>query len=130
MSSYNNEAPFNPVMFVHFRKRINVDLVHKLNQKMVKQAEENNGEQQKSQEKSLGEFPNQGRLILDATCAPADISYPRDLGLLHQGRIQTEKIIDTLYEIVRNSFKTKPRTSSAQSKKRIFGSSEKTTTNS
>jgi hypothetical protein len=27
------------------------------------------------------ESPNRGKLIIDATCAPADISYPTDLGL-------------------------------------------------
>jgi len=32
---------------------------------------------------------NQGKLILDATCAPADISYPTDLKLLNQARQHT-----------------------------------------
>jgi hypothetical protein len=43
-------------------------------------------------------FPQNPRepLILDASCAPADISYPTDLNLLNQGRKQTEKIIDIL----------------------------------
>ncbi|MGL5794396.1 MAG: hypothetical protein ACRC06_08290, partial [Waterburya sp.] len=34
---------------------------------------------------------NQGKLILDATCAPGDISYPHDLGILNKARRQTEK---------------------------------------
>ena len=29
------------------------------------------------------ESPNRGKLIIDATCAPADITYPTDLGLLN-----------------------------------------------
>jgi hypothetical protein len=29
---------------------------------------------------------NQGKLLLDATCAPADISYPTDLSLLNEAR--------------------------------------------
>ena len=29
---------------------------------------------------------NQGVLILDATCIPADIKYPTDLGLLNEAR--------------------------------------------
>ena len=37
---------------------------------------------------------SKGKLIIDATCAPADISYPTDLHLLNQGRTKTEKIID------------------------------------
>jgi transposase, IS5 family len=53
---------------------------------------------------------NRGKLILDASCAPADISYPTDLGLLNQARIQTEKIIDCLYKTAKEKVKTKPRT--------------------
>ena len=42
----------------------------------------------------IKENQNQGKLIIDGTCAPADISYPKDLHLLNQGRTKTEKIID------------------------------------
>lgn len=49
-------------------------------------------------------------MILDATCAPGDISYPTDLGLLNQGRKHTEKIIDHLYEQVKEKIGKKPRT--------------------
>jgi len=38
---------------------------------------------------------NRGKLILDATCAPADIHYPTDLRLLNEAREKLEKIIDT-----------------------------------
>lgn len=37
-------------------------------------------------------------MIVDATCAPGDIRYPTDLGILNQAREQTEKIIDRLYQ--------------------------------
>ncbi|OPY59186.1 MAG: Transposase DDE domain protein [Pelotomaculum sp. PtaU1.Bin035] len=40
---------------------------------------------------------NKGKLLLDATCAPADIRYPTDLSLLNEAREKTEKTIDTLY---------------------------------
>jgi transposase, IS5 family len=53
---------------------------------------------------------NRGKLILDATCAPGDISYPTDLGLLNQARKQTEKIIDFLFELVLGELDKKPRT--------------------
>jgi len=52
---------------------------------------------------------NKGQLILDATCAPADIRYPTDLGLLNEAREKTEKIIDKLYEHAPKGVK-KPRT--------------------
>ena len=49
-------------------------------------------------------------MILDATCAPADISYPNDLGILNQGRVQTEKILDSLYKSYQTKGAKKPRT--------------------
>ena len=40
---------------------------------------------------------NQGKLLLDATCAPSDITYPTDIGLLNEAREKLERIIDTLH---------------------------------
>ncbi|MCK9276370.1 MAG: IS5/IS1182 family transposase, partial [Syntrophales bacterium] len=40
---------------------------------------------------------NQGKLILDATCAPADIHYPTDIWLLNNVREALEEIIDVLH---------------------------------
>ena len=53
---------------------------------------------------------NSGKLIIDATCAPADISYPTDLGLLSGARVHTEKIIDILYKQIKYQTSKKPRT--------------------
>lgn len=47
---------------------------------------------------------------MDATCAPADIKYPQDLGLLNEARQETEKIIDLLYQPLQGIIKKKPRT--------------------
>jgi IS5 family transposase len=44
------------------------------------------------------EPPNQGTLILDATCTPADIHFPTDLGLLNEAREKLDEIIDTLHK--------------------------------
>jgi len=40
---------------------------------------------------------NQGKLIMDATCAPADIRYPTDVSLLNEARQKTDEIIDVLH---------------------------------
>lgn len=58
---------------------------------------------------------NKGKLILDATCAPADIKYPTDLCLLHAREI-LEGFIDTLHE-PRIGQMTKPRTYRNQARK-------------
>ncbi|WMM89528.1 IS5/IS1182 family transposase, partial [Heyndrickxia coagulans] len=52
---------------------------------------------------------NKGKLILDATCAPADIAYPTDLGLLNEAREKLEHIIDVLHEPHKGKLR-KPRT--------------------
>ena len=49
-------------------------------------------------------------MILDATCAPADITYPNDLGILNQARVQTEKILDSLCKSCQTKGIKKPRT--------------------
>ena len=41
--------------------------------------------------------PNRGKLIVDATCAPADIRYPTDVSLLNEAREKTDELIDELH---------------------------------
>ena len=44
------------------------------------------------------EGKNWGTLTIDASCTPADITYPTDLKLLNEARCSTERIIDDLCE--------------------------------
>ncbi len=90
-SAYSNDAPFEPSLLVHFRQRIDVNLVNKVNQRMVKIMSEtlDCSSEKKKREEERNEPENRGKLIIDATCTPADISYPTDLGLLNQARQQT-----------------------------------------
>lgn len=113
-SCYSNNAPFDASMLVHFRERIDINLVNKVNREMVKQGLEKKAEAEKEKkseaEDSKSEPTNRGKLILDASCAPADISYPTDLGLLNQVRKHTETIIDILYNSLLLKSIQKPRT--------------------
>ena len=119
MSAYSNEAPFEPSMLVHFRKRIDKNLLNQVNKKMVKNFREKTEEEEikKNQEAEDGEIKNRGKLILDASCAPADITYPNDLGILNQARKQTEKIIDFLHNNRKNKLDKKPRTYKKKARK-------------
>ena len=69
-----------------------------------------NQPEKKKDSVAKNESPNRGKLIIDATCAPADISYPTDLGLLNRARVHTEKIIDILYKQLKGLTNKKPRT--------------------
>ena len=95
---YENEEPFDASMLVHFRQRIGMDLVNQINKKMVKEAEEEILAEVEEKDEGEGENQNRGKLLMDATCAPADIKYPTDIGILNEAREKTEKIIDSLYK--------------------------------
>ncbi len=113
LETYTFEAPFEASMMVHFRQRITVELVNKINEEMVKRGREKTEQKEEkagAEEEEIGERENKGKLILDATCAPGDIRYPTDLELLNQARKATEIIIDILYFTLRGKLKKKPRT--------------------
>ena len=109
-------------MMVHFRKRINIEMLRQINEKVVTELEKNDPEDEETPGSSgrsqnfsktsnfeNKEKSNSGKLLLDATCAPSDIAYPTDLNLLNEAREKSEEIIDVLYEEVRST-KEKPRT--------------------
>ncbi|CAD5938267.1 putative protein ORF8 in nfe locus [Planktothrix tepida] len=113
LSEYRNKAPFDASMLVHFRTRINVNLVNKVNRVMIKRMREASKEpvtENQSEAEEGSERKNRGKLIADATCAPADITYPTDLKILNQAREQTEKIIDSLHKSRQDKSEKKPRT--------------------
>lgn len=116
MSAYSNEALFDATMFVNFRKRISKNLINKINKRMVMRERKKKEIEEKSErkeEEKESQIKNKGKLILDASCAPADLSYPRypqDLGILNQARKKTENILDCLYQSLRIKLKKKPRT--------------------
>jgi hypothetical protein len=114
LTSYQTEAPFDASMMVYFRKRIKLKILKKINQEMVKKGremlEDKESDARAEEQEEEREHKNQGKLILDATCAPADLKYPRDLDLLNQARKGTEKILDCLYQEVKEKLINKSRT--------------------
>ncbi|MEG4530200.1 IS5 family transposase [Microcoleus sp. D2_18a_D3] len=111
-SSYSNELPFDPSLLVHFRQRISPNLINQVNERMVEKMREITPIQpeKKKDSDAKNESTNRGKLIVDATCAPADITYPTDLGLLNRARVHTEKILDILYKQIKEKIHKKPRT--------------------
>ena len=102
------EAPlFDSSMMVHFRKRFPSKMIEAINQRIFADKQDGDSSDGSSDEPRLpdgGETAgddapaNSGKLVLDATCAPADIRYPSDLSLLNEARENTEAIIDKLWE--------------------------------
>ncbi len=121
LSEYSDKPPFEASMFVHFRKRVNRELIGQLNEAIVEQRCQNDSAQQEDSANLLVEkgedndddppsAANAGQLIVDASCTPADIRYPTDLSLLNEAREHTEHIIDLLYAQVQEQVVQKPRT--------------------
>jgi len=123
LKEYQLTRPFTPAAMVKFRKRFNAKRLADINEKIL-QAEKSkqeleteqdedrhdndsggSGNLEEKSEMSEAEViaeadarPNQGTLILDATCTPADISFPTDHRLLNEAREQLDKMIDTLHQ--------------------------------
>jgi len=110
-SSFTNEAPFSASLFVEIRKRLDLSVLSSINELVVAHQSEmetqgskdsNKQEQDDDSNEACEDLPpqkntNAGTIIMDATVAPQNITYPTDLKLLNQAREKSEELIDKLY---------------------------------
>jgi len=111
---YTNEKPFDPSLMVRFRQRFKVKQLEAINETICQKDKEDDDEPPPTggatdRENRPEPRKNKGKLVMDATCVPADIRYPTDLSLLNEAREKTEKYIDILYEPLKGLV-DKPRT--------------------
>lgn len=121
LKEFTTKTPFHPTMYVHFRKRFPADVITRINEVVVQRATKTiRKDIDKDSDKGAGASSdksndpeqkngNQGKLLMDATCVPADITFPTDLKLLNAAREKTEEIIDVLHKR-RGKGHKKPRT--------------------
>lgn len=132
-SSFTNEAPFDPSLFVEFRKRLGMDNVNAMNERIVaiktKLESEKKTDNPKNESEDNNDGPknpsNRGRVIYDATACPQDIAYPTDLDLLSDAREMSEQLIDLLYDPVLHE--AKPRTYREVARKKYLQTAQKRT---
>ena len=105
---FQDEAPFDPSMYVHFRKRFSFEQLNQINEAIVK-AEQSKRKGDDGHHDTCSSGGNKGKMIIDATCAPADIRYPTDINLVNEAREKSEQIIDTLFAPLKG-VQRKPRT--------------------
>lgn len=102
---YTDRPPFDPSTLVYFRKRLNDEVMKRITERMfIRKPDDTHDSNDKttpeddaSEENKSGNVDNKGTMIIDATCAPADIAYPTDLELCDKARRWTEVIVDHLY---------------------------------
>jgi IS5 family transposase len=126
LPEFTEKAPFDPSSMTYFRKRISREMINQVNEWLVEEQRAstkkdndnrdddnpgNGSPSAPSNQNQMNKSPrtHQGKLMIDATCAPADITYPTDLKLLNDAREKLETMIDVLHEPFRRKQK-KPRT--------------------
>lgn len=130
-SSFSDQAPFDSSLMTDFRKRLGMDQVNAINERIVslkarfesQQDEAAQPEEKDSSEDKDPEPDNKGRLIMDATACPQDIAYPTDLDLLSGAREKTEQLIDKIYDPQLHI--QKPRTYRQVARKRYLHTAQK-----
>lgn len=116
LSEYSLDAPFDASSFVHFRKRFTPEILTQVNESIIayslqqEQSQEVEADSPDDDDAPPAPPMNQGKLVFDATCAPADIRYPTDLNLLNQAREVSQEILDVLYCSIQSHYLRKPRT--------------------
>jgi hypothetical protein len=117
LPAYQEKAPFDSSLMVHFRKRFPQEVMNEINELITKRSNKHNDkndDQNKptsNQDVSPSDDSTQvnfGDLILDDTCVPADSHYPTDVHLLNHAREALEDILDVLHE-QDVGMRTKPR---------------------
>jgi len=116
-SSFSMEPPFDPSLFVEFRKRLGIEQINQINEKILGLSQAQDNKPLSSTDKSdengndlpgidpvgddtapADEIAHRGQLIVDATACPQDIAYPTDLNLLNDAREKSEELIDLIYD--------------------------------
>src|SRR5690606_2890202 len=114
---FTPEPPFDASLFVEFRKRLGMDTLNAINEKIValkttmadsKKVTGGDKITENDKKNDSATNSNKGRVIFDATACPQDIAYPTDLDLLSTSRKKSEELIDKLYDS--SLHEKKPRT--------------------
>lgn len=150
-SSFIQQEPFSATLFVEIRERLSVELLARINEvitvdhiqeelsitnRSTSATEDHKEDQEKGKEQQQGHVGegeqeageslsvNKGRLLVDATVAPQDITFPTDLKLLDAARRKSEQLIDKLYNAGLHG-KVKPRTYREIARKNYLNTAKK-----
>ena len=96
LPGYQDAIPFVPSLLVEFRKRLTAEVLEEINEMIIAYNAPDDPPPTGGGDDNEESATNSGTLILDATCAPQNISYPQDVNLLNEAREKLEKMIDII----------------------------------
>lgn len=100
LPGYQDADPFVPSLLVEFRKRLTDDILGDINEMIIAYNTPDDdppaGYSGGNGESDDTPSENKGTLILDATCAPQQITFPQDINLLNEARENLESLIDDI----------------------------------
>ena len=108
-STYRDEQPFAPSLFVEIRRRMGTDVFKSFEQIILDRlGMSKNTHSSDADETGDNLQENKGKMIVDATVAEQAIRYPTDISLLNEAREISEELIDELFAL--SMLSRKPRT--------------------
>ena len=124
LEEFHDGPLFEASMMVHFRSRFSEAHHRRINEKLIAESTPklNCTEEITDDPDDAPPRSNSGKLLVDASCTPADIKYPTDLGLLGEAREKTESLIDRMHDRLRleESTRKKPRTYRQKARKQFL----------
>jgi transposase, IS5 family len=141
-SSFSQDIPFDPSLFVEFRSRLSMEQINEINERIIRIKQEaqsienkpSKEEDQNVEDREGNDPPDsiensevleaKGKMLVDATACPQDIAYPTDLNVLNEAREKSEELIDVLYKIKSGK---KPRTYRVKARKSYLKIAQKRT---
>jgi IS5 family transposase len=136
-SGFSNEPAFDSSLFVEIRKRLGVEQINAINDKIYHLSNSKSDPPKNDsppnipgKESSLIDedaplkITHQGKLLVDATACPQDIAYPTDLNILNDAREKSQELIDSLYDVKLHGDK-KPRTYRKKARKAYLRTAQK-----
>ena len=121
-SSFTDEPPFDASLFVEFRKRLGLEQINAINERIVRIKKDLETSNQAKKDDNEGDS-HRGSLILDATACPQDIAYPTDLDLLNDSREKSQELMDLLFSS--SSMDKKPRNYREKARKEYLKTAQK-----
>jgi hypothetical protein len=125
LHEFTTTAPFAASSITNFRKYISQEMINEINEDIFKPKKNNDDDNSINDDRTIlietpntEETPNKGTLMIDATCTPANITYPTDVNMLNEAREKLESIIDTLHPHTGSLLK--PRTYRREARRRYI----------